>query len=141
MHDNHIKFKQVVASLSVFFSIGAPFPTNFIAYSADETTILKTKLTASDVLKSDIEPKVLLLKEVLGVLQKFPSYIESKDYISFRQALREEPAMELRKTCVKLKKYLPSSQIPNFEKAYSDLIETLNNMDYVIILFTFLLVL
>jgi hypothetical protein len=42
------------------------------------------KLTASEILKASVEPKITLLKDILFSFKLFPGYIESKDYVSFR---------------------------------------------------------
>jgi hypothetical protein len=42
------------------------------------------KLTASEILKASVEPKITLLKDISFSFKLFPGYIESKDYISFR---------------------------------------------------------
>ena len=42
------------------------------------------KLTASEILKASVEPKITLLKDISFSFKLFPGYIESKDYVSFR---------------------------------------------------------
>ena len=44
---------------------------------------------------------------------------------------REEPAMNLRKTCKKLVKYLPSNVQEQFSNSYTAMIDSLNEMDVV----------
>ena len=88
-------------------------------------------LTAADVLKSDIAPKVDLLKDILFVFRLYPSYVDNGDYDSLRQSFRSEPTMELRKTCKKLQKYLPSNQVSGFAKAYDEMIDSINDLDAV----------
>lgn len=87
------------------------------------------KLSANDLLKDDINPKLDLLKDVLFILKLYPSYAESKDYFSIRQGLREGPTQELRKTCRKLEKYLPADQLDPFKKTYAVMIDNMNYMD------------
>jgi len=105
--------------------------------SNDETTVnivkneLIPKLSAADVLKSDIDPKVDSLKDILFIIKLFPSYVDSFDYSSIRQSLRQDPVVELRKTCKKLTKYLPANQIASFNKNYSDMIDKINDLDVV----------
>jgi hypothetical protein len=91
-------------------------------------------LTASDVLQSDISPKVDILKDILFVMKLYPSYVDSKDYISIRSSLRSEPVVNLRKTCLKLQKYLPLESQKQFKIAYGEMIDSLTDMDLVIII-------
>merc|ERR1712091_203882 len=69
------------------------------------------KLSASDLRKVDIEPKLDVLKDVLFILRLLPTYVSSQDYTSLRQSLREGPSIELRKTCKKLEKYMPEKEL------------------------------
>lgn len=92
---------------------------------------IKQKLSAADVLKSDIDPKVDSLKDILFIIKLYPSYVESLDYASIRQSLRQDPVVELRKTCKKLSKYLPAAQITSFNKNYNDMIDKINELDVV----------
>ena len=97
----------------------------------DEPVKQQQKLSAADVLKSDIDPKVDSLKDILFIIKLYPSYVESSDYVSIRQSLRQDPVVELRKTCRKLTKYLPATQITSFNKNYNDMIDKINELDVV----------
>jgi hypothetical protein len=88
-------------------------------------------LTALDVLQSDIEPKLSILKDILFTLKLYPEYINSKDYASLRSGVRQQPAMDLRKTCKKLKPFLPAGQQAIYEDAYNTLIDSFETMDVV----------
>lgn len=46
-------------------------------------------LTASDIIKTDLEPRVSLLKDVFFTFKLYENYIENKDYASIRSALRQ----------------------------------------------------
>jgi hypothetical protein len=48
------------------------------------TKAVVPKLTASEILRASVEPKIMLLKDILFSFKLFPGYIESKDYVSFR---------------------------------------------------------
>eukprot|EP01036_Dinobryon_divergens_P023275 gene23276-31603_t len=129
--------KKVTNSILTAFIIScSSYPQGSPAYAADSadeinftTTESVPQLTAAQLLKTDIDPKVDVLKDILFVFKLYPTYAEKKDYVSIRQSLREEPAMNLRKTCKKLGKYLPSNVQDKFSAAYSDMIDSLNEMD------------
>ena len=61
------------------------------AYAADEINFTTTEsvpqLTAAQLLKTDIDPKVDVLKDILFVFKLYPTYAEKKDYVSIRQSL------------------------------------------------------
>lgn len=65
---------------TVIFAVGA------LPSFATET-ISNAPLTAADVLKSDINPKIDELKDILFVLKLYPTFSEKHDYISIRQSL------------------------------------------------------
>lgn len=46
--------------------------------------VIVPKLTASEILKASVEPKITLLKDISFSFKLFPGYINSKDYVSFR---------------------------------------------------------
>lgn len=93
------------------------------------TSNIKPVLSASEVLRSDINPKVDLLKDILFVVKLYPEYIKNSDYDSIRKSLRQEPTIDLRKTCKKLEKYLPAEEVVPFDKAYSNMIDSMNDLD------------
>lgn len=47
------------------------------------------------------------------------------------QGLRQQPAMDLRKTCKVLKPFLPSTVQDKFQETYSVMIDAVNDMDVV----------
>ena len=94
-------------------------------------SISKNTLKASDVLKSDILPKVNILKDIELELRKFPGYLESRDYQALRSSLRKEPSIYLRKTCKALAKYLPSDDSKIFLNSYQQVIKSINQLDEV----------
>ena len=63
----------------------------YAADSADEINFTTTEsvpqLTAAQLLKTDIDPKVDVLKDILFVFKLYPTYAEKKDYVSIRQSL------------------------------------------------------
>jgi hypothetical protein len=89
------------------------------------------RLTAADVLKSDLEPRVSYLQDVLFVFKLYPEYLEKGDYTSIRSSLRSDPTVELRKTCKKLVKYLPVEKAKEFNTGYAGMIDALNDLDAV----------
>eukprot|EP01038_Epipyxis_sp_PR26KG_P011313 gene11313-15175_t len=105
------------------------------AYADDVTIIPATtlptsnRLTATEVLSIDREPKISILKDIYIVFQSYPSFAENKDYISLRQSLREEPTVQLRKTCRKLEKYLSTDELPSFQRNYGEMIDAVGSMD------------
>ena len=70
---------------SIYFLILGP------AFAADEISVATTEsvpqLTAAQLLKTDIDPKVDVLKDILFVFKLYPTYVEKKDYVSIRQSL------------------------------------------------------
>eukprot|EP01031_Cornospumella_fuschlensis_P028601 gene28601-34528_t len=86
-------------------------------------------LTASDLKKNDLAPRISLLKDIQFVVNLLPSYIEKQDYVSIRQTLRSEPTVELRRTCKELPKYLDVADAKAFNVAYEDLIDSINSLD------------
>lgn len=124
-----IKKSNIIAPLIAISTLDLFIPTYQVF--ADDTIIIETKLTAADVLKSDLEPKIDALKDIFFVIKLYPSYLDSKDYQSIRQSLRQEPLIETRKTCRKIVKYLPENQVLPFNKAYNNMIEKLNDLDVV----------
>eukprot|EP00600_Ochromonadales_sp_CCMP1393_P008902 CAMPEP_0174960788 /NCGR_PEP_ID=MMETSP0004_2-20121128/3889_1 /TAXON_ID=420556 /ORGANISM="Ochromonas sp., Strain CCMP1393" /LENGTH=182 /DNA_ID=CAMNT_0016209181 /DNA_START=82 /DNA_END=630 /DNA_ORIENTATION=+ len=100
-----------------------------IAIAATTEPVEGKTLTAADVLKSDLEPKIAYLKDVDFVFKLLPDYINKADYASIRTSLRSYPAADLRKTCKKLGKYLPATQAVEFNKAYNVMIEAVDDFD------------
>ena len=58
-----------------------PAPSETVSQSVSK------QLTAAELLKSDIDPKVDALKDILFVLKLYPDYADKRDYISIRQSL------------------------------------------------------
>eukprot|EP01035_Chromulina_nebulosa_P018352 gene18353-24045_t len=92
-------------------------------------TVETSKLTAEELLQSNIQPRLSLLKDIETSFTQYDSYISSRDYLSIRSALRQEPTVELRKTCRSLKKYLTSEKQAVFDKAYNDMISSIDDLD------------
>jgi hypothetical protein len=111
--------------LSSLILIGGPYQAGVAPANADTVP----QLTAKDVLRSDVEPKTAVLKDILFTFKLYPDYISNGDYASFRQALRQSPAADLRKTCRLLKKYLPSEVQGRYQSAYDVMIDAVNEMD------------
>mmetsp|Transcript_31447 Transcript_31447/g.45262 ORF Transcript_31447/g.45262 Transcript_31447/m.45262 type:complete len:223 (-) Transcript_31447:68-736(-) len=121
---------------SLFISFGSngfisPAPVRAVEEVTAQIPTLSPSLTAADLLKNDITPKVDTLNDILFVLKLYPSYAEKGDYVSIRQSLRQEPAMNLRKTCKKLEKYLPDNVQKQFSASYASMIDSLNEMDVI----------
>lgn len=86
-------------------------------------------LTSDDVLRSDVAPRIAILKDIQFAFKLYPEYIASRDYESFRGALRQPPSSSLRQTCLKLKPFLPEGSKADFEATYSRMIDAVNDMD------------
>lgn len=52
-----------------------------------QSPTLTTSLTAAELLKNDISPRVETLNDILFVLKLYPSYADKGDYASIRQSL------------------------------------------------------
>ena len=86
-------------------------------------------LTSNDVLKADVAGRIAVLRDINFAFKLYPEYINSKDYESFRGALRQPPSMDLRRTCLKLKPFLAEEKKKEFEDVYSVMIDAVNDMD------------
>ena len=113
--------RAAVAPLIVSSLIGQTFPQfNYnTAYAAEseiaavvDSTVVDIPaepiLTAAELLKRDVQPKKDLLQDVQFIIRLLPSYVDAADYPALRQALRDGPVTELRKTCRKLVSAFPS---------------------------------
>lgn len=126
-------FAVFLGSPNVIFSSTASSVNSAIVVSgmnaiADDTV---PTLSASDVLQADIKPRVDLLQDIFFIFKLLPNYLENNDYASIRKSLRQDPVIELRKTCKKLEKYLPATEMKNFDKAYGNMIDAVNDLDVV----------
>ena len=89
-------------------------------------------LTANDVIRMDIAPRLYTLKDVLFILKSFPDYISQKDYTTVRNLLRQGQPSSLRVTCRKIIQYLPSkTEQAEFKAAYTSMIDALDDFDTV----------
>lgn len=52
--------------------------------------------------------------------------------------LRQQPAMDLRKTCKLLKQFLPTDKQSPFQESYEIMIDAVNDMDVVRVIVSFL---
>jgi hypothetical protein len=86
-------------------------------------------LTSNDVLKSDVEPRISILKDISFAFKLYPDYINKQEYESFRGALRQPPSMDLRRTCLKLKPFLAEEKKKEYEAVYNVMIDAVNEMD------------
>ena len=75
-------------------------------------------MTSNDVLRSDVTPRIAILKDIQFTFKLYPEYVNQKDYESFRKGLRTPPSMDLRKTCLKLKPFLAEDKKKEFENKY-----------------------
>jgi len=92
----------------------------------------ETTLTANDVIRMDIAPRLYTLKDVLFILKSFPDYISQKDYTTVRNLLRQGQPSSLRVTCRKIIQYLPSkTEQAEFKAAYASMIDALDDFDTV----------
>ena len=97
---------------------------------------LSDVLTADEVIRLDITPKIQYLKDCLLIIRSLADFIDQKDYTSLRSALREGQISSLRATCRKTVQYLPTKEIQTkFNRAYNVMIETLNDFDTVLYLY------
>lgn len=97
--------------------------------SSDGEDTATSKLTAGQLLQTDVQPRISLLKDIVTSMNQYESLVTAKDYVSIRQALRTEPAVELRKTCRSLEKYLKADQLKNYKNAYSVMISSIDDLD------------
>ena len=70
-------------------SIGSFFITAGIGFSPEipninTLTVNAAELTATDLIRTDVSPRLDLLKDVLFVFKLYPTYAEKGDYISIR---------------------------------------------------------
>ena len=54
------------------------------ASTLTEKPAVKVLLTASEVLKSSIEPKIARLKDILFTFTLYQTYLDKQDYVTFR---------------------------------------------------------
>ena len=111
--------RNVAVSLVVLANIISPAAYASVDVVEAESTV--PMMTSNDVLRSDVSPRISVLKDIQFAFQLFPEYIAKKDYDSFRRALRQPPSMDLRKTCLKLKPFLAEEKKKDFENKYDDL--------------------
>ena len=50
----------------------------------EKPKVVLPKLTASEILKAGVEPKITLLKDILFTFKLYPGYLEKGDYVAFR---------------------------------------------------------
>jgi hypothetical protein len=98
---------------------------------ATTSSIVTPQLTAKAVLAEGIKPQTDLVNEIYSVVQRLPTYIDNKEYIEIRKAFRDYPAVELRKTCRTLIKFLDEDRKPAFEKEYKTMISEVDDVDRV----------
>lgn len=130
--------KRAIASIflsSLLLMQGSPFSavadeSEPVAIVAESTTSTST-LSAKDVLARDIQPRVDALKDIFFIFKLFPVYIDQGDYQSIRKGFRQEPAVMLRKTCKYLEKYLSVEEKKNFNAAYLEMIDAVDDADSV----------
>ena len=46
--------------------------------------VVVPQLTAREILMASVEPKIAQLKDILFTFKLYPSYLDSRDYVSFR---------------------------------------------------------
>jgi len=111
------------------------FGSEVAATATSETAAKRPMLSASDLIKQDTAPNVLLLKDILFTIKLYPTFLEKQDpspYAAIRNQLRTSPGVELRKTAKNLKKYLTSpQQVAEFEQKYDALIDKVNELDVI----------
>ena len=52
--------------------------------STTKSPEIKVLLTASEILKSSIEPKITRLKDILFTFKLYQTYLDKQDYVTFR---------------------------------------------------------
>ena len=115
-----------LASFSLVSSCHQAHAGDLISTSSNAVT---TTLKSADVLQSDIAPRLELLNAFSKQMQKYPDYVNSRDYLDLRTSFRQSPGMFLRKTCTQLIKYLPGDKSKLFGHAYRDVIDSINDLD------------
>ncbi len=117
--------KAGVALIVPFFLDTVSVPHS--AYAAS------TPLSAGQMLQSDYNEDMAVLKDVLINLKLNYGLIDAEDYKDLRTRMRGGPITNLRKTCKHLCKVLPSEyKQKEFDSAYSAMIEALNDFDTLI---------
>eukprot|EP00596_Hydrurales_sp_CCMP1899_P007566 CAMPEP_0119051866 /NCGR_PEP_ID=MMETSP1177-20130426/73345_1 /TAXON_ID=2985 /ORGANISM="Ochromonas sp, Strain CCMP1899" /LENGTH=189 /DNA_ID=CAMNT_0007031221 /DNA_START=3146 /DNA_END=3715 /DNA_ORIENTATION=+ len=87
-------------------------------------------LTAAEMLKQNIQPRIEHIKEISFAMKTFPTILDKGDYIALRGGFRSMPAMDLRKTCKLLKPFLVGDEKKvEFEKTYTIMIDAVNDID------------
>ena len=80
--------KNIAISLIIPLTL---FPSiNFADEIITAPTVTTTpKLKAADLLQSDIQPRISMLKDIELSMQQYESLIENSDYLALRSALRQ----------------------------------------------------
>lgn len=95
------------------------------------TSPITEKLTASSIIKSDLEFYFKELQDMYYVLSQVDKIIEDKDYESVRGILRQEPLRTLRKTSKTLQKFLPSKELQEkYQASYAQMIDAVDELDF-----------
>eukprot|EP01041_Mallomonas_annulata_P010170 gene10170-21199_t len=119
------KIRRLIPSLVLASTLICQQPLPFSIYAAQAES-----LTASEMIKSDIVPKVETLKDILFLIRTCGDLIDKQDYAGIRALFRTEPASSLRTTCRKVKLFLPSkAEQDNFGNNYSDMIDSIDTLD------------
>lgn len=88
-------------------------------------------LTASSLIKSDIDFYFKELQDMSYVLKQCDQIIDNRDYDSIRGILRQEPLRTLRKTSKSLQKFLPSKELQDqYQGYYSKMIDAVDDLDF-----------
>lgn len=125
---NKIAINTVVLAGSALLISNVPLLAQAVEDNGSTTV---QQLTAKEVLSRDLQPRVDVLKDIQFIFKLYPSYIDKQDYVALRQALRQEPTVQLRKTCISLARYLSATNKEAFNSAYRNMIDKLDTVDSV----------
>jgi len=87
---------------------------------------------AALVSQAELDSYVEYLTNIGKVFATYPQMLDEKDYTSMRQALRANPAGNLRLTARKYQVFLPEGQREKFQQAYSTMIDSVDDMDVIV---------
>lgn len=120
-----IKWKKVLQTTTIgVFSLILPMSFTNSAI-ADTNKVL----TANELIQSDIQPRIMNLKDINTVLNQANDLVLNKDYLSIRRVLRSDPCVQLRKTARYMKKYLTSEKQTLYEQTYQNMISAVDDLD------------
>lgn len=120
-------FAKIALTSTLLGALGAP-----PVYAEQLVSTSIPRLTARDLLTSDVSSRTAALGEILFTFRLYESILDNRpNYATIiRSQLRTEPAKSLRQTCKSLRKVLASAEAQaKFDQNYDGLIEAIANLD------------